>query len=232
MSRRHAILALRQSAPVILPSLLKCDFGNLEREVRLLERAGVTALHLDVMDGQFVPNLTYGMPVVAGLRRLTQLPLDVHLMVQDPLRFVDAFYEAGADAITVHGEACDDPKPALDRIRELGAAVGLAVNPGTPLEGILDYLPLCDLILIMSVEAGFGGQAFDSRAVERLRRVRAAREDVVLEVDGGITAETIARCAEAGADLFVVGSAIFDRANYAEAVQELQMRARTSPGRK
>ena len=222
MSRRRHLVELRQAAPAILPSLLLCDFGNLEREVGRLEEAGVRCFHLDVMDGQFVPNLTYGMPIVEALRRLTTLPLDVHLMINRPDRYVEQFRRAGADIITIHIEAVDDPRPVIDHIHSLGAAAGLALNPATPLDRMEPHLEHCDLVLVMSVPAGFGGQEFDDRAIEKLQALNAKkRPETVLEVDGGVNASTIRRCAEAGAELFVVGSAIFNHEDYSVAVQEL-----------
>lgn len=227
MTRREHFLQLRDASPVILPSLLQCDFANLQREVARLEEAGVRALHLDVMDGVFVPNLTYGMPIVAAFRRLTDLPLDVHLMIERPERYLEQFYDAGANAITIHQEADMDPRNTLSRIRELGAASGLAINPGTPLEKIELYLDVCDLVLVMSVNAGFGGQEFDEIALKKLERLRAiARPDLLLEVDGGINDSTIAKCARAGADLFVVGSAIFRHEQYAPVIGQLADLAR------
>lgn len=227
MTRRERFLQLRDDRPVILPSLLQCDFGNLQREVTRLEAAGVKALHLDVMDGLFVPNLTYGMPIVEALRRLTDLPLDVHLMIERPTRYIQQFYDAGAAAITIHQEAVDDPGTTLRQIRELGAASGLAINPETPVEKVDPYLDLCDLLLVMSVKAGFGGQSFDDSALAKLERLRAtARRDILLEVDGGINDSTIAKCAAAGADLFVVGSAIFRHEQYAPVVGRLAELAR------
>ena len=154
MSRRTSIAGLRQAAPIVLPSLLLCDFGNLEREVERLELAGVGGLHLDVMDGNFVPNFTYGMPIVAALRKLTDLTLDVHLMIDDPGRYVEDFYEAGADLVTIHIESTDQAAQVLQRIRNTGAAAGLAINPQTPLSRIQGCVELCDLVLVMSVEAG------------------------------------------------------------------------------
>ena len=172
MPERPNVVRLRQAAPVILPSLLLCDFGNLEREVRRLEEAGAQALHLDVMDGVFAPNITYGMPLVEAVRRLTALPLDAHLMIVQPERYVDAFVNAGADLVTVHIEALSDPRPVLTRIRELGAAAGLALNPATPLADLEGGLDLCDLVLVMSVPVGFGGQEFDEVALDKLRQLR------------------------------------------------------------
>jgi len=222
MTRRHHLVEMRQSAPMVLPSLLLCDFGNLEREIARLEEAGVQALHLDVMDGSFVPNLTYGMPVVSALRRITDLPLDVHLMIDDPSRYVDQFFEAGADVITFHIEAVSDPKPLLSRIRELGAGAGITLNPETPLSAIEPSLDLCDLVLVMSVNAGFGGQSFNAIALEKLRTLKEITDnETLLEVDGGINEETIAECSRAGAQLFVVGSAIFRNDNYSSAVSNL-----------
>ena len=222
MSRRDRLVELRKDTPVVLPSLLLCDFGNLQQEIERLEDAGVKALHLDVMDGNFVPNLTYGMPIVSACRQLTDMPLDVHLMVRNPDAYLQQFYEAGADFITVHLEACDEPRTTLQTIRNLGAASGLALNPDTPIEDITEYVDLCDLILVMSVQAGFGGQAFNNGAPDRLAKARAiAGPDVILEVDGGINQETIAQCSVAGAEWFVVGSGIFRQSNYASAVREL-----------
>jgi ribulose-phosphate 3-epimerase len=222
MARRSRLDALRHSAPAILPSLLLCDFGNLEREVRALEEAGVPGLHLDVMDGQFVPNFTYGMPIVAAIRRLTELPLDVHLMIRQPEQYVSAFLEAGADNLTVHVEATSDPRGLLTQIRALGAGAGIALNPGTPLATLEPCLDVADLVLVMSVEAGFGGQKFNDNSLARLRELRPKiRPEVLLEIDGGINDTTISRAAQSGAQLFVVGSAIFGQPRYAAAVSEL-----------
>lgn len=231
LSRRDAIAQLREQAPVILPSLLLCDFGNLEREIVQLEQAGVKALHLDVMDGHFVPNLTYGMPIVAACRRLTALPIDVHLMISEPERFIERFVEAGADSLTIHLEAVREPRPVLERIRSLGAAAGLALNPATPLATIEPSLDACDLVLVMSVMPGFGGQAFELVALDKLRQLRSqVGEHVLLEIDGGVNNKTIGGCAAAGADLFVVGSAIFQTPDYKASVEGLTQRANTPRG--
>jgi ribulose-phosphate 3-epimerase len=229
MSRRHHLVHLHHTAPAILPSLLLCDFGNLEREVARLEASGIAALHLDVMDGVFVPNLTYGMPIVAALRQLTSLPLDVHLMIANPRRYVAAFFEAGADIITVHCEAVDNPRAVLSEIRQLGAGAGIAINPQTPLEQLDGCWDACDVVLIMSVEAGFGGQAFQPIALDRLRAARQrAASDTLLAVDGGVNRETIHACAEAGADMFIVGSAIFRSREYGAAVADLRSLAQVN----
>lgn len=222
MSYLQHLEYLRQSAPVILPSLLLCDFGNLEREVARLAEAGVRGLHLDVMDGHFVPNFTYGLPIVEAIRRLTDLPIDVHLMISEPGRYLKQFREAGADILTIHIEAAVDPRPLLLQIREMGAGAGLAFNPKTPLSAIEPYLDLCDLALVMSVPAGFGGQPFHPEALDKLRRLREiGGPDLLLEVDGGVNEKTIHGCAEAGAQLFVVGSALFRAASYSAALREL-----------
>lgn len=229
MPSRKSVVQLRAGAPVVLPSLLLCDFGNLEREVRRLEGAGVRGLHLDVMDGHFVPNLTYGMPLVAAFRKLTDLPLDVHLMISEPEQYISQFCDAGADCLTVHLEAVHNPAQILQQIRSLDAAAGLAVNPGTPVEAMEPYLPLCDVLLVMSVQPGFGGQSFDAVAVDKLRHLSGRiGPEQLLEVDGGVSPETIGQCAAAGAHLYVVGSAIFGSPDYLASVTRLEELARSA----
>lgn len=222
MPRPNCLVQLREAAPVILPSLLLCDFANLEREVARLREAGIRALHLDVMDGHFVPNLTYGLPIVEALRRITDMPLDVHLMIAEPQRYLRQFVNAGADVLTFHVEAVAEPVPVLAEIRSLGAAAGIALNPDTPLSHLDACYGVCDVILVMSVQAGFGGQGFRTVALDKLRQVRAAAgPDVLLEIDGGVNEDTIGQCASAGAQLFVVGSAIFRAPNYSLAIEKL-----------
>lgn len=226
MSRRRHLIELRKSPPAVLPSLLLCDFGNLEREIRLLEEAGVRALHLDVMDGRFVPNLTYGMPIVEACRKLTDLPLDVHLMIEQPQDYIQQFYDAGSDIITIHEEAIDSPAEVLKQIRDLNCGAGLAINPDTPVEKIEHCLPLCDLVLAMSVNAGFGGQSFQPIALDKLRKLKQlVKDETLLEVDGGINTTTLRDCQAAGAQLLVVGSAIFRETNYHDAIQKLNQLA-------
>ena len=223
MRGSDVLKSFREGAPHIFPSLLRCDFGNLEREVRELEEAGITALHLDVMDGLFVPNLTYGMPLVAAFRQLTDLPVDVHLMIERPERYLQQFADAGADVITVHVEACEDVAGVLGNIQELGLGAGLALNPSTPLEALEAGLSTCDMVLVMSVEAGFGGQEFNPIALQRLQVLRdRSDQDWILQVDGGVNAETIAACVAAGAETLVVGSAIFNQRPYAGEVERLK----------
>ena len=222
LSGRERFLQLRSGGPVILPSLLLCDFGNLEREIRSVEEAGARAVHLDIMDGHFVPNLTYGLTIVEAVSRITELVVDVHLMISNPGEYLDRYIAAGADVLTIHREVVDDPAPLLSHIREAGVGSGIAINPGTPAESIEDVLPLCDLILAMSVEPGFGGQKLDERALEKLSWLRErAPEDTLLEIDGGVNAGTIADCTAAGARLLVVGSAIFRKEDYKAAMDEL-----------
>jgi ribulose-phosphate 3-epimerase len=224
--RTELVSRLRGARPAILPSLLLCDFSDLRREVEAVEAAGVPALHLDVMDGHFVPNISYGIPIVEAVRQSTKLPIDVHLMISDPAKYIEQFRAAGADSMTIHAEAVSDPRPVLQRIRSLGALAGLAVNPPTPLARIEACLPYCDLVLVMSVMPGFGGQAFEEEALNKLSEL-AARDDVhpLREVDGGVAATTIGRCAEAGAEMFVSGSAIFHSGDYAKAVDGLRSTA-------
>jgi ribulose-phosphate 3-epimerase len=219
----NTIELLRAARPTILPSLLMCDFANLEREVRMLEEAGVECLHLDVMDGHFVPNLTYGMPIVASLRKVTSLKIDVHLMISEPAKYVNDFINAGADSITFHIEAIPQPVELLRQMRSQGIAAGLAINPSTAFETLLPYVSECDLVLVMSVEAGFGGQSFNPIALERLSQLRSQfGSDLLLEVDGGVNEQTVATCTNAGADLLVVGSAIFRHADYCQAMTRLR----------
>lgn len=202
--------------------MLMCDFGRLEEEVRKLEDAGVQALHLDVMDGHFVPNLSYGLLMVETFRRLTKLTIDVHLMIDNPADYVGRYREAGADSMTIHVEAVGDARPVLEQIRQSGAAAGLALNPPTPISAVEPLLDACDLVLVMSVMPGFGGQKFDAIALEKLSALKKiVGPDVLLEVDGGVKTSNIAKCTEAGAQLLVVGSAIFDGGNYAANTREL-----------
>lgn len=213
---------LRQAGPTVLPSMLLCDFTNLEREVRRLEEAGVHGFHLDVMDGHFVPNLTYGLTIVEAFRKLTPLPLDAHLMISNPAEFAGQFVDAGADVVTIHVEATDAAGEILRDIRKRGAAAGLALNPGTPLAEIAEMQSEADLLLVMSVQPGFGGQSFQEVALEKLAALREnGKLTAILEVDGGVNDKTIARCAQAGADLAVVGSAIFAHDDYAARVASL-----------
>lgn len=226
---RNRMAALRSSAPLIAPSLLMCDFAHLADEIHKLEAAGVRVLHLDVMDGNFVPNLTYGLPIVEAVRSVTSLPIEAHLMIARPELYASQFVAAGADGILFHVEAVDDPRPLLDALHQQGAAAGLAYNPDTPLSAVLDYVDHCDALLTMSVSPGFGGQKFNPVALENLRALRdRVGSEVMLEIDGGVNETTIADCTEAGAQLCVVGSAIFKHTDYSQAVARLAHLAQTT----
>lgn len=222
MTGHGVVSRLLSSTPLIAPSMLKCDFGNLHREVELLESAGAKLLHLDVMDGHFVPNLSYGPVVISSLRATTSLPFEAHLMISDPARYLDDYVDAGCDVITIHIEAVPEPSGLLRRIRDSGAAAGLAFNPATPVESVLPYLDECDLVLVMSVNPGFGGQKFIPETLDKVRRLAPhTGKNRLLSIDGGIGLETIPLAARAGANQFVVGSAIFDAGDYRSAMEGL-----------
>ena len=212
----------------VSPSILSADFVNLERDIRALSSAGADYVHVDVMDGLFVPNITIGIPVVAAIRKITELPLDVHLMIDRPIRYVDDFCKAGSDILTVHVEADTEENTlsALKRIRENGVRAAISVKPKTPAEAVLPFLPYCDLILVMTVEPGFGGQSFMEDMMPKLRKIRtfidAQKPDCELEVDGGINETTARICREHGANVLVAGSAYFKHPDKKEFVRKLK----------
>ena len=212
----------------IAPSILSADFANLERDIRNIAENGGDWVHVDVMDGIFVPNITIGIPVVKALRPVTDLPLDVHLMIDRPIRYVEDFVKAGADYVTIHIEA-DQPQntlDALDKIHALGCKAGIVLKPKTPVEAAIPYLEKCDLILIMTVEPGFGGQKFMADMMPKLVQLREWLNDInpdcLLEVDGGVDVNTHTICKESGADVLVAGSAYFKAENRAEFVRIIQ----------
>ena len=228
LAQLSATLASR--GPVVLPALLLCDFGHLAREVERLESAGAAGLHLDVMDGRFVPQLTYGLVVVEAVRRAAKGPLEVHLMVEQPESCIEDYAKAGADILTVHLEGLSDPRQTLETISSLGPQAHLAISPDTPVERVEPYLDVCDGVLVMSVEPGFGGQRFNPVALEKLAHLAALRAErggsFRLAVDGGISTETIGPVAAAGAELIVAGSAVIRSPDYTQAIAQLEQLAR------
>jgi len=210
----------------IAPSLLAADLGRLREQLAAIEAGGADWLHLDVMDGVFVPNLTFGAKVIDTCRSLTRLPLDVHLMVVEPEKYFDSFAAAGANVLTIHAEAAPHLHRQLGRIRELGCKAGAVVNPGTPVEALRDVAGDLDLLLIMSVNPGFGGQKFIASSVQKIARARAlldeARSAAALEVDGGVARDTIHACWAAGADAFVAGVAVFGAKDPAAEIRALR----------
>jgi ribulose-phosphate 3-epimerase len=213
---------------ILSPSILAADFANLERDIHNIEENKADWVHVDVMDGVFVPNISIGIPVVKALRKVTDLPLDVHLMITQPIRYVEEFVKAGADYLTIHIEA-DQPQntlEALDKIKALGCKAGIVLKPKTPAEAAIPYLEKCDLILVMTVEPGFGGQKFMADMMPKVAQLKEWMEDINpdchIEVDGGVDANTCTVCKESGADVLVAGSAYFkatDRAEFVKAIQ-------------
>lgn len=218
--------------PRINPSILAADFANMERELGRIATAD--SVHVDVMDNHFVPNLTFGPQMVRRIQETSPVPLDVHLMIEDPDRWAPGYAELGAASVTFHLEAAADPGALAARLRERGAKAGIAIKPGTGPEPVLAILDRVDQVLVMTVEPGFGGQSFRADTMPKLNRiaraVRTGAPHVRVQVDGGITAETIVQAARAGADTFVAGSAVFGAADPAAAIRTLRERARSRPG--
>ena len=212
----------------VSPSILSADFVNLERDIRRLQAAGADYIHVDVMDGVFVPNISIGIPVVAAIRKITDLPLDVHLMITEPLRYVERFCDAGADILTIHAEAdtVENNLEALRHIRAKGVRTGVSIKPATSPDALDPYMDLMDLILVMTVEPGFGGQKFMEDMMPKVRTLRKIIDvrcpGVELEVDGGVNTETARVCVDAGANVLVAGSALFKAPDTACFIREIQ----------
>lgn len=215
-----------KSKTLIAPSLLAADFSRLEEEVRSVEEAGADVLHLDVMDGHFVPNITFGPFIVEAIRKLTDLKLDTHLMIEDPDKYITQFIDAGSDNVTIHVETSSDVARDLSDIRKRGACCGITLNPDTPFEHVEPYLDQVDLFLVMSVFPGFGGQPFIKDVLEHVRAAAKIRErkklDFLIEIDGGVNTETAGWCREAGVDVLVAGTSIFKSADYTVATRDIR----------
>ena len=218
----------------IAPSILSADFARLGEEVRSIEQAGADLIHFDVMDGHFVPNLSFGIPVLESVRKITALPLDVHLMITEPARYLEQFVHAGANSISVHAEVCEDIAGIASRMHQLGIRAAIAINPETEPTRVLDAAAHLDMILVMSVHPGFGGQGFIPESIGKVRTI--CRElkrrgiEVDVEIDGGIKIDNIGSVAQAGANVFVAGSAIFGHSVYAEIIRQMRRELQTESG--
>jgi ribulose-phosphate 3-epimerase len=218
-------MSLRPDSPLLAPSLLSADFTRLGEELRMIEASGAQVVHVDVMDGRFVPNITIGLPVVESLRKATTLPLDCHLMIVEPLRYAAEFVKAGADWVSIHQEADPHLNRTLAAIRQAGGKAGVVLNPGTPVETLLDLVDDFDFVLLMSVNPGFGGQSFIPRTLDKVRRLAALRTQrgvpFLIEVDGGVSLKNAAELIRAGADCLVAGNAVFRAPEPRQAVADL-----------
>ncbi len=208
---------------IISPSILSADFANLERDIKLVEEAGADWLHIDVMDGHFVPNITIGVPVVKSIKKVTKLPLDVHLMIENPEKYIEAFAHAGADILTFHYEAVKDVPAIVDLIKSFGIKAGMSIKPKTSPDNVLNFLNILDLLLVMTVEPGFGGQSFMEDCAEKIPVIkRHAPENLIIQVDGGINAQTAKICTKYGANSLVAGNYIYKSDDIKNAVQSLR----------
>ena len=225
-------MTLRPDIPLLAPSILSADFSKLGEALAMLESAGADGIHVDVMDGRFVPNITIGMPVVAAMRKVSKLPIDCHLMIVEPSRYAVEFVEAGASWVSVHQEADPHLHRTLDSIRKAGAKAGVVLNPGTPVETLTDLIGDFDFVLLMSVNPGFGGQSFIPSVLDKVRRLDALRTErqqpFIIEVDGGVSLENAAELVKAGADCLVAGHAVFKTEDPSTAIHALQATMRTA----
>ena len=211
------------SKVIVSPSILSADFANVEREIKKVEDACADWLHIDVMDGHFVPNITIGVPVVQSIKKVTQLPLDVHLMIENPEKYVKAFADAGADILTFHYEAVSDVEKVVTQIKSYGVKAGMSIKPKTSPKEVLQYLPLLDLILVMTVEPGFGGQKFMEDCAEKITEIKSvAAEDLIIQVDGGVNAQTARICTQFGANSLVAGNYIYKSSDVTQAIYSLK----------
>lgn len=208
---------------IISPSILSADFANLERDIKRVEDAGADWIHVDVMDGHFVPNITIGVPVVKSIKKISNLPLDVHLMIENPEKYIQPFAQAGSDILTFHYEAVKDVSSVVNIIKSYGVKAGMSIKPKTPAEEILEFLPLLDLVLVMTVEPGFGGQSFIKVCAGKIPLIKKyASENLIIQVDGGINAETAKICTAYGANSLVAGNYIYKSGDIQKAVQSLR----------
>jgi ribulose-phosphate 3-epimerase len=210
---------------IVAPSILSADFGNLERDIKMIDRSAAEWVHIDVMDGVFVPNISFGFPIVRSVRKATNKTLDVHLMIVEPEKYVKRFVEAGANFVTFHHEACAAPRAAIAEIKAAGAKAGVSLKPATPVEDIFDYLSELDMVLVMSVEPGFGGQSFMPHSLDKVRALRQEIEkkgyNCLIEIDGGISANNAREVFDAGVDIIVAGSAVFKADNQEQAIIDI-----------